>query len=558
MKIIFLIILNILFILLQSGGSKPKGKHLISEKWNEIELSFYSNETYLNPYTDIEFYAEFFGHGGQKLIRPGFWDGGNTWKIRFASPVDKGGWDYRTCCSNSKDKGLHHKEGRFTSASYSGDNPLIRHGFLRMSEGKRNVVHGDGTPFLMIGDTPWALPFRATIENATIYARDRQNKGFNAALLMTVQPDRDAKGPDNRTQKNCFSVAFYDLKDGHINLMKSSYFQYLDSLRDILINHGIVPVYNPVFHGFGWKGLRVLGKDMDAQEYVRYCRYLLARYGAKPAIWLIGADSDGKDNGVLEAGKEVEKWDAYRQPTGLHYNPFDQGPMPSGSFEHTLHENKTFQDEEWLDFQWCQTGQGGASITHKVEKMYNNLPVKAIANGEPTYESSRGDSELASGWWQGNEAWLQFLSGGTMGVVYGAGGVWNWQLFKDEEGWPLRRKGIIPDPKTWREALEYPGSLYVGYLGKALAGYPIMDIEKRPDLAGGKLCLAKAGELYIVYLPEGGNVNLSKLSIGMNYRWFNPVTGKFEIDGTTELNDQTFFSGKKTPMILIVSMPKSS
>lgn len=558
MKIIFLSGLIFLFILLQSGICNPQGKKLVAEQWNEVELSFKAKGTYSNPYTDVDFYAEFIGPDGQKLIRSGFWDGENTWKIRFSSPVDKGEWKYLTYCSNSKDEGLHGMEGRITSVPYRGENPLIRHGLLRMSEGKRNVVHADGTPFLMIGDTPWALPFRATVETSAVYAKNRQMKGFNTALLMTVQPDRDAKGPESRTEKNGFAVAFYDLKDGHINQMNVSYFQYFDSLRNILINHGIVPVYNPVFHGFGWKGMNVLGKNMDAKEYVRYCRYLVARYGAKPAIWLIGADSDGKDNGVLEAGKEVEEWDAYRQPTGLHYNPFDTGPMPSGSFDHTLHENKTHQNEDWLDFQWCQTGHGGTHLTDKVAKMYSNLPVKAVANGEPTYESNRGDYELGQGWWQGHEAWMQFLSGGTMGVVYGAGGVWNWQLFQDEEGWPLHRKGIIPAPKNWREALEYPGSLFVGYIGKALAGYPITDIEKRPDLAGGKLCLAKAGELYIVYLPEGGNVNLSKLSIGMNYRWFNPVTGKFEIDGTTELNDQTFFSGKKTPMILIVSMPKSS
>lgn len=547
--------LVLLLILFQSGPWRLQGKQPTAEQWNEVELSFKAEGTYSNPYTDIDFYAEFTGSGGQKLVRPGFWDGENTWKIRFASPVDQGEWTYRTHCSNSKDQGLDGKVGRLASAPYRGENSLIRHGLLRMSAGGRNVVHADGTPFLMIADTPWALPFRATIEAATVYARDRLKKGFNAALLMTVQPDRDARGPESRSERNGFAVGFSDLKEGHIKEMNVRYFQHLDGLIGILISHGIVPVYNPVFHGFGWKGMNVLGRNIDAAEYVRYCRYLVARYGARPGMWLIGADSDGKDNGVLEAGRDVELWDAYRQPTGLHYNPFDEGPRPNGSFANSLHQNKTNQDEGWLDFQWCQTGQGGATITHKVEKMYDNLPVKAVANGEPTYESNRGDTELASGWWQGNEAWLQFLSGGTMGVVYGAGGVWNWQLFTDEEGWPARRKGIIPAPKTWREAIEYPGATYVGYMGKALDGYPIADIERRPELADGKLCLAKAGRLYIAYLPQGGEVALSKLSAGMKYRWFNPVTGDFEDEGTTESERQIFVARKQLPMVLIVSRP---
>ena len=543
-----------MLILLKSDACFSKPERYVAAQWDEIEISFLSRSEYDNPYTEVEFYADFTGPDGKKIRRPGFWDGENRWKIKFASPYVAGEWKYLTYCSNIKDKGLHGKHGLIRSTQYKGENLLIKHGFLKMSDGKRNITHADGTPFLIIGDTPWALPFRATIDSARVYAQNRKRKGFNTALLMTVQPDRNAKGPESRTERNGFAVAFHDLKDGHINRINIQYFQYLDKLMDVLIDHGIVPVYNPVFHGFGWKGLNVLGKSgIDPEEYARYCRYLVARYGSKPAIWLVGADSDGKDSGVQEGGMEIEKWDAYQQPTGLHYNPFDTGPMPSGSIDHTMHENKSHQGAGWLDFQWCQTGQGGATITRKVEEMYSNLPVKAVSNGEPTYESNRGDSTLASGWWQGNEAWLQFTSGGTMGVVYGAGGVWNWQLFRDEEGWPVRRKGIIASPKTWKEALDFPGSTFVGYLGKALAGLPLADIQKRPDLARGNLCLARPGKLYIVYLPNGGEVELSALTPRMKFRWFNPYTGLFEMEGISSKENQIFNSGKVDPMVLIVS-----
>jgi hypothetical protein len=57
-------------------------------------------------------------------------------------------------------------------------------------------------------------------------------------------------------------------------------------------------------------------------EYARYCRYLVARYGAKPAIWLVSGDGYGKNPGVKEGGEEIEKWDAYGQPTGLALQPF--------------------------------------------------------------------------------------------------------------------------------------------------------------------------------------------------------------------------------------------
>ena len=44
---------------------------------------------------------------------------------------------------------------RVEVSPYEGNNPLYRRGFLRVSENRRYLVYGDGTPFLWIGDTAW-------------------------------------------------------------------------------------------------------------------------------------------------------------------------------------------------------------------------------------------------------------------------------------------------------------------------------------------------------------------------------------------------------------------
>jgi hypothetical protein len=67
-------------------------------------------------------------------------------------------------------------------------NPFYAHGFWRMSPGGRSLVQADGKPALLIADTAWGLPWRATPEQVREYAADRQAKGFNAVLLMSVQP----------------------------------------------------------------------------------------------------------------------------------------------------------------------------------------------------------------------------------------------------------------------------------------------------------------------------------------------------------------------------------
>src|SRR5262249_17054257 len=160
-------------------------------------------------------------------------------------------------------------------------------------------------------------------------------------------------------------------------------FRYLDRLLDILVQHEIVPVLQPVFQGFGWKGLGVAGRVVPPQEYARYCRYLVARYGARPAIYLVGAHGSGNEPQISAGGGEVQAWDCYEQPTGIHYRP------------HAT--NNASQDADWLDFQWCQTGHGGEDIPERVADMRHNTPVKAIANGEPTYERTRTEM-TARGW----------------------------------------------------------------------------------------------------------------------------------------------------------------
>ena len=543
----FIAIIFTLALLLSNSCILKNGKESVAEQWKEIELSFNSEINSNNPYTDIEFKVEFYHENGDTLVRPGYWDGEDKWKVRFASSFETGEWTWKSFSSNIGDTGLNGKEGKFICVPYSGDNQLIKHGLLKMSEGKRNVVHADGTPFLMIGDTPWALPWRGTLESVAIYAKNREERGFNTALLMSLQPDRGVDGPRDRTEEGGFAVAFEDLKDGHINQINIEYFQYFDSIINILINHGIVPVYQPVFHGYGWKGKEVLGWTVDPGEYAHYTRYLIARYGARPAMWLVGADGNGKNKGVFEGGMEAEKWDFYQQPVGIHYNPFkafSSDRVPEAS---SFYKKISFQDEDWLDFQWCQTGHSGKQVLYNVELMYKNVPVKAVANGEPTYEGIR-DPANGAGWWQGHEAWSQLLSGGTMGVVYGAGGLWNWKLTPDEEGWPDWANSNV----SWREAIELSGAKYVGYLGKALKDLDITDIEKHPELAEGNLCLAKPGELCIVYLPEGGKVELSQLSGLQKYQWFDPMEGEFISEGNVESETQVFNSEIESPMVLIV------
>ncbi|HWQ15453.1 MAG TPA: DUF4038 domain-containing protein [Roseiflexaceae bacterium] len=480
---------------------------MLLHPWREAEITLAAERAYPNPYTDVEAWAEFAHTSGLTLRRPAFWDGGRTWKIRFASPLDHGRWRWRTFCS-AADAGLAGRSGEIACERLpAGGTRFEQHGFWRMAPGGRSLVHADGTPALLAADTAWALPWRATEEQVRVYAADRQAKGFNAALLMSVQPDMDARGPRDRTADEGFDIGFDDLQDGHLTRLNPSYFQQLDRLLAILLAYEIVPVLQPVFMGFGWKGLRVAGPVVPPAEYARYCRYLVARYGARPVIYLVGGDGSGYEPQVAAGGAEVERWDAYGQPTGIHYRPHA--------------DNRAHQDAPWLDFQWCQTGHSGEHIPERVADMWRNTPAKGVANGEPTYEHG-GRRGRAAGWWQGHEAWSNLCAGGTMGVVYGAGSLWQWRLHPDEPG---HAPYFLAEGAGWRQALDFEGARYVGLVARILDGLPFADMAPNWQVTLGRRGLLVAGRLFIGYAEEGGPLMLFGDQVPLCYRVVDPRTG---------------------------------
>ena len=114
------------------------------EQWATHEIRLESEKTYTNGYTDVDAWVQFINDAQDSLMRPAFWDGGNVWKVRFAPPDSGHTWTWSTHASVD-DKGLAGNSGTLRSVGYKGENRLLKHGLLRMSPGKRNVVHADSS-----------------------------------------------------------------------------------------------------------------------------------------------------------------------------------------------------------------------------------------------------------------------------------------------------------------------------------------------------------------------------------------------------------------------------
>src|SRR5579863_5406453 len=57
---------------------------LLVNKWNRFEQSFQSAVPYPNPLADITLTVAFISPLGETTKVYGFWDGGETWRVRFS------------------------------------------------------------------------------------------------------------------------------------------------------------------------------------------------------------------------------------------------------------------------------------------------------------------------------------------------------------------------------------------------------------------------------------------------------------------------------------------
>lgn len=140
----------------------------------------------------------------------------------------------------------------------------------------------------------------------------------------------------------------------------------------------------------------------------------------------------------------------------------------------------------------------------RVADMWRETPIKAVANGEPSYEKTRSP-DLAAGSWQGHEAWTNLCAGSTMGLVYGAANIWHWV---QRDGEPGHAPYFLAPAGSWREALDYEGSTCVGLVGKILQDLPTTDMEPDWETFINPYGLRVPGQLNIVYQQYGGHLRM--------------------------------------------------
>lgn len=469
MKIISLQLL-ILFLLPSSvfaGGIKTQeqtsGDNLIVDKWNIAEIKLTSTKKYVSPFNEVEVIAIFTGPDNQIIHRPAFWDGGNTWKIRFA-PTATGVWKMTTTCNDNSNKALHNITQSITCKLYSGNLAIYKHGFLKVSDSKRYFVYDDGTPFFYLGDTHW-IYIHERFNSSNIkgvpsqfkYVVDKRvTQGFTVYQTEAIQHPHGHNtysGGGNHSGKD--EEAYCNFRDG-FDENDLTGFRNIDRKFKYIADKGLVNANSSIC----WALDPAEFPDSYSETYMyKLGRYWAARYGAYPVLWTIAQEIDKNMykkydsitiNKWFVVGKAINDNDGYHHPLTAHMENTSQTRAADSWWG-----NKPFHS--WWSIQW----QGG--INDDLFSVGKDFWKSAITKPSVLYESAY------EGFWTdakgAREAGYKAFQNGIYGYGYGANGVWNDLYSKDTPDYGTDYEMPVRFT-SWYDGANLSGAKQLTYLKK--------------------------------------------------------------------------------------------
>jgi hypothetical protein len=479
-------------------------------KWGRFEHSFHSTSAYTNAVQEASLTVTFTSPLGERREVPGFWDGGRTWRVRF-SPDQPGTWTFTTTCSDSSNEGLRNQTGRFLCTSAIGESRFHQHGPVLVSRDHRHLEHADGEPFFWLADTTWRGAQLANLAEWQRYALTRGKQQFSAVQLA-VAPGVDGKGD------SAFG-GFPDLIE-----INPEFFQRLDAKINVLTHVGLLSAICPLLDGGGSK----TGLNLSDQQATLLARYVLARWGAEPVVWLLNFHADRE-------GKNAVRWKHIGQAVfgqSAHAPVMLVAADAAGSLEQ-------FREEKWIDIFGFQLGSDAAAVktdlTGSLSTLWGNAGRPIIAFTPAENEPVKGSSRRITADFVRHCAWGGLLAVPPAGISYAANGVVEWDASADLATSDNPAQAL----PLWHRALFMPAARQLGNLAGFMSSIPYATLRPSPQLIAPPpaspsperfVCAAgtEAKDLAVIYGSQEHTLDLALEGMPPRPKvtWFNPRTGQ--------------------------------
>ena len=547
------------------------------KQWHRVTLDFEgpdaseNRSTFYDTRMDVTFTS---AKTGEKITVPGYFaaDGdaadsgatsGNIWRVNF-NPPDTGEWSYEVSFRTGKNvatslnpndgtaSGFDGSSGTFSiAASNKSGDDLRSKGMLEYDGDQYLSFAGDGSTFLKsgvgspenflgysgfdntpdshdyaphlsdfnAGDPTWDGGQGKGIIGAVNYLAE-QNVNSMYMMLMNVGGDGRDVWPWADTDLDSIKKSI-GTADGSFNLTTGANAFDVSKLDQWEIVFSHMEELGITLHLFFQETENdfLLNDGELGVERAAFMREMVARFGHhNGVIWNLGEENTNTAGQLRDHSEYLKAIDPYDHPVALHTYPGD----------HDTYED--FHGEETLDVLSFQTAgdshmpdldryQGGAEQEGRPVVAFLDEPGSAAVG-----LAAEGDLGWKNNHENMRETLWQFYTEGGSGVEWYFG-------YQTDNG---KGGDLAIEDFSSRESA-YQWSAVARSFFEAL---PLDEMTEADGLTsgtkGGDHVIAKRGEVYAIYLPEGGsaNLNLSGFNGKFSVLWFDPRNGGSLQDGT--------------------------
>jgi hypothetical protein len=481
-----------------------------------------SQRPYANPFIDVLVEATFTGPSGKAFTLPGFYDGENTWRIRF-NPNEAGRWRYQTFSRPANPELTEAGEFEVTAGESRG--------FLRATPGQAWGFHYEsGEPVFILGDTTYNLFGMAHCGADVVpFLERRAAQGFN--LLRIRVPVSPFHPPDGYNQwQNCRTWAWGGSEQApRFDRFKLDYFKTVDRVVQTAERLGLG--LEMIMEGWGFE-FPFNSRQLFTPEWEElWMRYLIARYDAYNCLyfWTPLNEYEFYPNGDWHYKLVADRW-AMRIARWLkgvaqhgHIMAIHNGPREPAFAQRFAADPEvieTIMFQEWgardQTQGWLATGIEG-QIQRSLAGWWNSAIFAEYGyERNPDLPLLLPSHEYCDPEHTRRGAWRGAFC--ALGLIHGFENSWGpFQLLDQDQ----------------------PGLVHLLHLRRFFTEVaPFPDLRSRPELipAGNwppghqPLALATPGdEVVAIYLPVGGRVELA-LPVSKPYQaqWFDPREGRLK------------------------------
>lgn len=566
---------------IKSGGEVSRTLLLSSHYEFNFEGPQASETGTPNPFLDYRMTVEFSSED-TKIVVPGYFaadgnasetsaDSGNVWRAHFWS-IAPGEWTYRVRFVAGDDvaigdaagnpvAGIDGQTGTFTVESTALDggglfadngrlNYVGKH-FLQFSRSKKYFIKaGPDAPETLLAYTDfdgttggrkkaplktWQPHIRDYVEGDPTWQDGKGKgligainylaaKGVNAMSFLTYNAGGDGNNvwPHlSRKEKLRFDCSKLD--------QWATVFNHAQA-KGIFLHFKLQETENDdniVNHKGGKKDVvdALDGGDLGRERKL-YLRELIARFGYLPGLELnLGEENTQTPEQQKAMANYITSLDGYHHPIVIHSFPQQQDKV----YRPLLGEQSVLTGAS-LQNMWSAAHQKTRKWVSESAKSGRPWVVVNDEQGsadlgvppDPGYKGFSGTVQMKRGTYDMHDIRKSTLWGTIMAGGAGVNYYFGYKLPEND----LQCEDFRSRDKQWdycRIALEFFGKNDI----------PFEDMVCRDELIGNpkhnnsKYCLAKPGQLYLVYLPAGGQsaIDLTEESGTFSLQWFNPRVG---------------------------------